>query len=382
MKNIAILGSTGSIGTQTIEVVRQYSEDFRIVALSCNSNIDLLEKQVREFKPLFCAVYDEAKAKELELKIKDVPCKVVGGMEGLLEVAAIKESDILVTAIVGMIGVMPTVTAIESKKDIALANKETLVTAGHIIIPMADAYGVKILPVDSEHSAIFQSLNGERHNEISKILLTCSGGPFRGYTKEQLKKVTREDALNHPNWSMGAKITIDSSTLVNKGLEVMEAKWLFGVTYDKVQVVVHPQSVIHSMVEYEDGAIIAELGTPDMKLPIQYALTYPERRVLDTKKLDFYQLKSMTFEEPDMDTFLGLKYAYEVGNIGGSMPTVYNAANEYAVRKFLNGEIAFLDIYDIIRDAIDSHKLIDNPGVDEIIEIEKNVYEYLDKNYK
>jgi 1-deoxy-D-xylulose-5-phosphate reductoisomerase len=316
---------------------------------------------------LLCAVYDEDKAKELELKIKDVPCKVVGGMEGLLEVAAIKESDMLVTAIVGMIGVMPTVTAIESKKDIALANKETLVTAGHIIIPMADAYGVKILPVDSEHSAIFQSLNGERHNEISKILLTCSGGPFRGYTKDQLKNVTRDDALNHPNWSMGAKITIDSSTLVNKGLEVMEAKWLFGVTYDKVQVVVHPQSVIHSMVEYEDGAIIAELGTPDMKLPIQYALTYPDRRFLPGERLDFGKMAGIYIEKPDRDTFKGLDIAGRASKIGGSMPTVMNEANEHAVAAFLAGKIKFLEIYDMIEYAMSQHTVIPDADLETIL---------------
>ncbi len=379
MKNVAILGSTGSIGTQTLEVVREHSDKFNVVALSCDRNIDLLEKQIREFKPLLASVYDEERAKELSDRVKDTDCKVAYGMEGLLEVAAIKESDVLVTAIVGMIGILPTVTAIEAGKDIALANKETLVTAGHIIVPLADAYKVNILPVDSEHSAIFQSLNGEENSEVERILLTASGGPFRGYTKEQLKKVTKEDALKHPNWSMGHKITIDSSTLVNKGLEVMEAKWLFGVPYDNVQVVVHPQSVIHSMVEFHDGAIIAELGVPDMKLPIQYALTYPERHYLDTKRLNFFDLKSMTFEEPDMETFEGLKLAYEVGNIGGSMPTVYNAANEYAVAKFLKDEIPFLEIYELIKAAINAHTIIENPTVDDILSVERWVDETLDK---
>ncbi|MCR4716225.1 MAG: 1-deoxy-D-xylulose-5-phosphate reductoisomerase [Lachnospiraceae bacterium] len=379
MKNIAVLGSTGSIGTQTLEVVREHPDDYNIVALSCANSIDLLENQIREFKPILVSVKDEAKANDLKARIKDIDCKVSYGMEGLIELATIKESDVLVTAIVGMIGLRPTVSAIKAGKDIALANKETLVTAGHLIIPMAEEYNVSILPVDSEHSAIFQSLNGEKRENIERILLTASGGPFRGYTKEMLSKVTKAQALKHPNWAMGNKITIDSSTLVNKGLEVMEAKWLFGVSYDKVKVVVHPQSIIHSMVEYRDGAIIAELGSPDMKLPIQYALTYPDRADLDTKRLDFATLKDLTFEDPDMDTFEGLKLAYEVGNIGGSMPTVYNAANEYAVAKFLNDEIRFLDIYEYIKAAIKEHVLIDNPSVDEVIETERWVYETLNK---
>lgn len=377
MKKIAVLGSTGSIGTQTLEVVRE-NNDLEVVGLAAGSNIELLEKQIREFKPAFVAVWDENKAKELSEKIKDTSTKVLSGMDGLIEIATIKEADIIVTAVVGMIGIKPTIAAIKAGKDIALANKETLVTAGHIIMPMAKEYGVKILPVDSEHSAIFQSLNGENPKQISKILLTASGGPFRGRKLEDLAKVKLEDALKHPNWAMGRKITIDSSTLVNKGLEVIEAKWLFGVSMDMVQVVVQPQSIIHSMVEFVDGGIIAQLGTPDMKLPIQYALLYPERRTMSGERVNFAKLGSITFEDPDMDTFRGLKLAYKAGNIGGSMPTVFNAANERAVSKFLNREIEYLDIVDTIEKCMDAHKLVDNPSVDQIIDIEKSVYELIE----
>ncbi len=379
---IAILGSTGSIGTQTLEVVRAYSEELEVAALAAGSNIDLLEKQVREFHPRLAALWSKEKADELRTRLRDMDVRVVSGMEGLLEVATISDSKVLVTAIVGMIGIRPTVAAIEAGKDIALANKETLVCAGHIIIPLAKEKGVSILPVDSEHSAIFQSLNGERHNNISRILLTASGGPFRGKTREELKKVTVEDALKHPNWSMGQKITIDSATLVNKGLEVMEAKWLFGVEYDDVEVVVQPQSIIHSMVEYEDGAVIAQLGTPDMKLPIQYALFYPNRRYLAGDRLDFSILNQITFEKPDMDTFEGLKLAYNVGKEGGSFQTVFNAANEYAVDYFLKGKIAFLEIYEMIKSCLSAHTKIENPSVDDILNTQSWVEDYIKSHYK
>lgn len=378
---IAVLGSTGSIGTQTLEVARSYSENITVVALAAGSNITLLEQQIREFHPVLAAVWSEEKAQELRLKVQDLDVKIVAGMDGLLEVATIADSEILVTAIVGMIGIQPTIAAIQAGKNIALANKETLVTAGHIIMPMAKEYNVAILPVDSEHSAIFQSLNGERHNHVSRILLTASGGPFRGRTREELKNVTVADALKHPNWSMGQKITIDSATLVNKGLEVMEAKWLFGVEYDNVEVVVQPQSIIHSMVEYEDGAVIAQLGTPDMKLPIQYALFYPERRYLEGERLDFGMLQQITFEKPDMDTFEGLKLAYQVGREGGSMPTVFNAANEYAVERFLKGKIAFLEIYEMIRTCLDAHTKIVNPSVEEILQTQQWVDELIRSKY-
>lgn len=346
MKHVAIIGSTGSIGTQTLEIVR-WNQDIKICALSAGRNIDLLEKQAREFRPEIVGLWDEKLADELKDRLKDMDIRVVSGMDGLIEIAEYKTSDILVTAIVGMIGIRPTVAAIKAGKDIALANKETLVTAGHIIMPLAKEKGVSILPVDSEHSAIFQSLQGNTHDSIKKILLTASGGPFRGKSREFLKHVKLEDALKHPNWSMGRKITIDSATMVNKGLEVIEAKWLFDVAPENIQVVIQPQSIIHSMVEYKDGAVIAQLGTPDMKLPIQYALFYPERRYMPGDRLDFTKLSSIVIETPDMDTFLGLRYAYEAIGIGGSMPTVFNAANEYAVKQFLDRKIDFLDIYDI-----------------------------------
>lgn len=380
MKKIAILGSTGSIGTQTLEVVRE-NGDIEVLGLAAGNNIKLLEEQIREFHPKVVAVWSEEKAKELRDNVRDVSIKIVSGMEGLIEVSVLEETEILVTAIVGMIGIRPTIEAIKAGKNIALANKETLVTAGHIIMPLAAEYDVAILPVDSEHSAIFQSLQGSTRGELHKILLTASGGPFRGKTREELACIQVEDALKHPNWEMGRKITIDSSTLVNKGLEVIEAKWLFDVDIDQIEVVVHPQSIIHSMVEYVDGAIIAELGTPDMKLPIQYALYYPERRYLPGERVDFARLSQLTFEKPDMDTFYGLRLAMEAGKTGGSLPTVFNAANELAVSKFLNREIKYLEIPEIIETCMSLHKNIPCPTVDEILRTEQEVYEQIESRW-
>ncbi|MDO4469677.1 MAG: 1-deoxy-D-xylulose-5-phosphate reductoisomerase [Bacillota bacterium] len=377
MKKIAILGSTGSIGTQTLDIVSK-NDDLQVVGIAAGRNIDLLEKQIRQFSPRLAAVGDKKKAQELKLRVQDTDCKVVGGMEGLIELAVMEEAEILVTAIVGMIGIRPTVAAICAGKHIALANKETLVTAGHIIMPLAKEHNVKILPVDSEHSAIFQALNGENPKTIEKLLITASGGPFRGKKTEELKNIRVEDALKHPNWAMGQKITIDSATLVNKGLEVMEAKWLFDVDLDKIQVVVQPQSVIHSMIEFQDGSIMAQLGTPDMRLPIQYALYEGERKYLDGERLDFAKLASITFENPDMETFKGLPLAMQASKTGGSMPTVFNAANEKAVALFLNRKIGFLDIYEIIENAMNEHKLILNPTVEEILEIEQDVYKRIE----
>ena len=375
MKKIAILGSTGSIGTQTLEVVRNNREELEVVSLAAGSNVEILEKQIREFHPELVCVYKEEAAAELKSRIKDTQTRVVSGMDGLIEAAVIESADIVVTAFVGMIGIVPTIEAIKAGKDIALANKETLVTAGHIIMPLAAQMGVSILPVDSEHSAIFQSLQGNDHGALHKILLTASGGPFRGKKSEELMEIKVEDALKHPNWSMGRKITIDSSTMVNKGLEVIEAKWLFDVDVDRVQVVVQPQSIIHSMVEYVDGAIIAELGTPDMKLPIQYALYYPERRFLPGDRVDFWTLGKLEFEKPDTDTFYGLELAYEAGRKGGSLPTVFNAANELAVSQFLNREIKYLEITEIIEDCMKAHKNIENPTLEQILETEAATYE-------
>ncbi len=376
MKKIAILGSTGSIGTQTLEIVRT-NGDLEVTALAAGNNIDLLEQQVREFRPKLAAVWKEERAAELKSRVRDMDIEIVSGMDGLLSVAAVPESEILVTAIVGMIGILPTIEAIKAGKDIALANKETLVTAGHIIMPLAKERGVSILPVDSEHSAIFQSLQGGQRKALHKILLTASGGPFRGKKREELKNIQVEDALKHPNWEMGRKITIDSSTMVNKGLEVIEAKWLFGVTVDQIQVVVQPQSIIHSMVEYEDGAVIAQLGTPDMKLPIQYALYYPERRYLPGDRLDFAALQQITFEKPDMETFYGLKLAYEAGRRGGSLPTVLNAANERAVAMFLDRKIGYLQIPEIIQACMENHKNIEDPTVEEILKTEQETYQFI-----
>lgn len=379
MKKIAILGSTGSIGTQTLEIVRE-QKDIKVTALAAGGNITLLEDQIREFRPHLAAVWEEEKAKELRIKVSDVPVKIVSGMEGLLEVAVEKEAEILVTAIVGMLGIRPTIAAIEAGKAIALANKETLVTAGHIIMPLAKEHNVPILPVDSEHSAIFQSMQGEE-NEIHKIILTASGGPFRGKTREELKAVTLMDALKHPNWAMGQKITIDSSTLVNKGLEVMEAKWLFGVELHQIQVTVHPQSVIHSAVEYKDGAVIAQLGTPDMRLPIQYALYYPKRKPLSGESLNLFKIGSLTFEEPDTDNFPGLLLAYEAMKRGGNIPTVYNAANERAVSMFLKEKIPYLQITEIIAGCMEEMEYVKEPGLDKILETEAAVYDFIESRW-
>lgn len=378
MKKIAILGSTGSIGTQTLDIVREQG-DIQVVAMAAGSNISLLEAQMREFRPSLVSVWDEKKAKELRTNTKDLGIKIVSGMEGLLEVSVIPESEILVTAIAGMLGIRPTIAAIKAGKKIALANKETLVTAGHIIIPLAKEYKVPILPVDSEHSAIFQSLQGAGDNKISRILLTASGGPFRGRKADELKNIQVEDALKHPNWSMGRKITIDSSTLVNKGLEVMEAKWLFDVALDQIQVVVHPQSVIHSAVEYQDGAVIAQLGTPDMRLPIQYALYYPERRNLSGRRLDLFEIADLTFEKPDTDTFRGLALAYQAMEKGGNIPTVYNAANEKAVSLFLDRKISYPEITELIEACMENAEFIDHPDVDEILGTEAAAYEFIEK---
>lgn len=378
MKKVCILGSTGSIGTQTLDIVRTYSEDLQVVSMSAAKNVDLMEQQIREFTPKAVCMFDEAAAKELKEKVSDTQTKVLAGMDGLIELCIDEDVDIVVTAIVGMIGIRPTIAAINAGKDIALANKETLVCAGHIIMPLAKEKNVKILPVDSEHSAIFQSLQGFPHDRLEKILLTASGGPFRGKKKEDLVDITWREALKHPNWTMGRKITIDSSTLCNKGLEVIEAKWLFGVKLDQIQVVLQPQSIIHSAVQYVDGGIIAQLGTPDMKLPIQYALFYPDRRPMAGDRVDLFSLGSIVIEKPDMDTFRGLELAYKAAETGGSMPTVFNAANEKAVALFLEDKIKFLDIYDEIEKSMDNHKVIDNPTVEQILAAEQECYELID----
>ena len=376
MKKIAILGSTGSIGTQTLEIVRE-NPDLEVVGLAAGANIDLFERQVREFRPKLVSLQSEDACRELKTRLSDMQVEIACGMDGLIQIAEMEESQVLVTAIVGMIGIRPTIAAIQKRKDIALANKETLVTAGHIIMPLAEKTGVSILPVDSEHSAIFQSMQGENRERVSKLLITASGGPFRGKTREQLETVRLEDALHHPNWSMGNKITIDSASLVNKGLEVMEAKWLFDVALEQIQVVVHPQSILHSAVEYVDGGIMAQLGMPDMKLPIQYALFYPDRRPMMGKRVDFYELGSITFEKPDMETFTGLKLAMRAAGEGGSVPTVFNAANEKAVSLFLNKKIRFLQIAEIIEMCMDAHKRIEAPNVEEILASEQETYELI-----
>lgn len=380
MRKLAVLGSTGSIGTQTLEVVRN-NGDIQVTALAAGTNVNVLEAQIREFKPSIAVMWEEEKAKELAVRVADMDVRVLSGMDGLIEASTADNVDIVLTAVVGMIGIRPTIEAINAGKDIALANKETLVTAGHLIMPLAKQKGVKILPVDSEHSAIFQALNGERSDEIAKLLLTASGGPFRGWTREQMRKVRPEDALKHPNWAMGRKITIDSSTMVNKGLEVMEARWLFGVEMDQVQVVIQPQSVIHSMIEFKDGAVMAQLGTPDMKLPIQYALYYPERRFLPGDRLDFWSLRQITFEAPDMENFRGLKLAYDAGNAGGTLPTVYNAANEWAVGRFLDHQIGYLDIIEIIESSMDHHQVISDPEVEAILEAERETYAFIESRW-
>ena len=378
MKNIVLLGSTGSIGTQTLDVVRSYKEDLHVVALAAGSSVEKMEQQIREFSPSYAVMWSEEAAKDLKQRVSDLQVQVLTGMDGLLDISVLPEADVVLTAIVGMIGIRPTIAAIEAGKDIALANKETLVTAGHIIMPLAKKHGVKILPVDSEHSAIFQSLNGEPKDKIRQILLTASGGPFRGFTKEQLTNVKAADALKHPNWTMGRKITIDSATMVNKGLEVMEAGWLFHVPPEKITVVVQPQSIIHSMVEYVDGAVIAQLGVPDMKLPIQYALFYPDRRPMQENNIDFFKLGRITFEEPDMKVFTGLKLAYEAFRAGGSMPTVFNAANEKAVSLFLQDKIGFLDIPELIGACMQNHHVIADPTVEQILEAEAACYDYIE----
>ena len=377
MKYLSVIGSTGSIGTQTLDIVRS-NQDLSVTALAAGKNIDLLEQQIREFQPKIAAVYDEARASELKLRIKDLDTKVVSGMDGLLEAASEPSCSVVVTAIVGMIGIRPTIAAMRAGKDIALANKETLVTAGHIIMPMAKELGVKIYPVDSEHSAIFQCLQSGEQKDLDSMIITASGGPFRNKKLEELQNVTVEDALKHPNWSMGRKITIDSATLVNKGLEVIEAKWLFDVDFDRIHVVVQPQSVIHSMIQYQDGSVIAQLGTPDMKLPIQYALFYPEHRPLAGERLDFAALKEISFQEPPVDVLRGLPLACKAGKMGGSMPTVFNAANEKAVDLFLNRKIKFLDIYDIIEDTMEAHKIQKDPSLEEVLETEQWVYEHIE----
>ena len=380
MKSVSLLGSTGSIGTQTLDVIRR-NKDIKVVALAAGTRVKELAEQVREFRPSLVCIGTEKLAGELKLLLSDIDVKIVYGDEGLIEAATHKEADIVLTAVVGMMGIVPTIKAIEAHKDIALANKETLVTAGHIIMKLAKDNNVNIYPVDSEHSAIFQSLNGEYPKEVERILLTASGGPFRGKKRADLENVQLEDALKHPNWAMGRKITIDSSTMVNKGLEVMEAQWLFGVPAEKVQVIVQPQSIIHSMVQFVDGGVMAQLGSPDMRLPIQYALYYPERRILDTKRLDFYELAQITFEKPDMETFKGLKFAYNAAERGGNIPTAMNAANELAVSRFLDEKIKYLDIYDIIEYAMENIKYIDNPTVEQILETEKTVYEMIESRW-
>lgn len=374
MKNICILGSTGSIGTQCLEIVREYSDELNVVSMSAAVSVDLMEKQIREFKPKMVAMYDEKAAQDLKSRIADMDIQVLAGMDGLIELVRMEEVDIVLTAIVGMIGIRPTIAAINAGKDIALANKETLVCAGHIIMPLAREKNVSILPVDSEHSAIFQSLQGFPKKSVEKILLTASGGPFRGKKREELTDITWREALKHPNWTMGRKITIDSSTLCNKGLEVIEAKWLFDVEAKDIQVVLQPQSIIHSAVQYVDGGIIAQLGTPDMKLPIQYALFYPDRKPLREERVDLFKLGSIILEQPDMETFAGLKMAYQAIEAGGSMTTVFNAANEKAVALFLDDKIKFLQIYDIIARAMSDHRIIDNPGVEDILATEQEVY--------
>ena len=374
MKRLSILGSTGSIGTQTLDIVDANSNALSVASLAAGSNVALIEEQIRKYKPGIAALYDEAAAEDLKVRVSDTDTKIVSGMDGIIE-AAVCPSEITVGAMVGMIGIKPALAAIREGHDLALANKETLVTAGHIITKEAEANKVKILPVDSEHSAIFQSLNGESHDSIEKILLTASGGPFRNKSAEELKNMTAAEALKHPNWNMGPKVTIDSSTLVNKGLEVMEARWLFDVSYDDIEVLIHPQSIVHSAVQYKDGAVIAELGIPDMHLPIQFALFYPERRFLNMERLDLFKIRELTFFEPDLKTFRGLSLALKAARTGGTMPTVFNAANEEAVKKFLKNEISYPGITEIIEKAMEMHKLIEDPGIDEILQCEKEVRE-------
>lgn len=381
MKTLSILGSTGSIGTQTLDVVRQHPEDFAVAALAAGSNIDLLEQQIREFSPALAAVWDEKRAKELKVRVRDQSVRVVSGMDGILEAACLKQSSLVVAAMVGMIGIRPAMEAIQSGKDLALANKETLVTAGHLIMPLAKSCGVRILPVDSEHSAIFQCLQGNEGNPVRRILLTASGGTFRGKKRQDLETVTWRDALKNPNWDMGPKVTVDSASMVNKGLEVIEARWLFDVTPDQIEVLVHPQSIVHSAVEFADHAVIAQMGTPDMRIPIQYALMYPQRKVLETRALDLFTLSDLHFEKPDLETFRGPAFAFEALRAGGSMPTVFNAANEKAVALFAQGKIGFLQIYDLIEACMAAHRLIPDPSLDEVLETETWTYEFINRQF-
>lgn len=380
MKNIVVLGSTGSIGTQTLEIVDEQG-GLKVVALAADRNVDLMEKQARKYSPSYAVMYNENAAKDLKERLKDTAVKVLAGMDGLLRICRIDEADIVVTALVGMIGIRPTIEAINAGKTIALANKETLVCAGHIIMPLASEKNVSILPVDSEHSAIFQSLNGENRKTISKILLTASGGPFRNKSYDELRTMTVEDALKHPNWSMGKKVTIDSASLVNKGLEVIEAKWLFGVSHEDIEVLIQPQSILHSAVEFNDGAVIGQMGIPDMKLPIMYALFYPERKVMTGNRIDFFKLQSIEFYKPDTETFKGLKFAYNATTVGGSLPTIFNAANEMAVRAFIDKKISFTQIYDIIEYAMDNVRVVENPSVEEILAAEAETYELIKRKF-
>ncbi len=377
MKNIVILGSTGSIGTQTLDIVRANRDRFKVLALAAGKNAGLMEEQAREFKPELAVLWDEEAAASLKASLADAPVKVLSGMSGIIEAARLQKADIVVGAMVGMIGIEPVIEAIKAGKDIALANKETLVCAGHIIMPLAKQHKVKILPVDSEHSAIFQSLRGGEPREVEKILLTASGGPFRGRKREELANMTAAEALKHPNWDMGAKVTIDSSTLANKGLEVMEAHWLFDVSYEDIEVVVHPQSIVHSAVQFRDGAVIAQLGIPDMHLPIQYALTWPERIFLDEKRLDLFELKSLTFEKPDTKTFRALELALRAAGSGGGLPTVFNAANEEAVAAFLKDRIGYLEIAERIEDAMDNVGVHKADSLEDILNTEKLTREYV-----
>lgn len=383
MKNIVLIGSTGSIGTQTLDIVRAHRDELTITALAAGRNVEKMEEQIREFSPLMACLYDESAAADLKERVRDLPVHIVCGMDGLLEEAELAESDLFLNAVVGMIGIRPTLAAIHAGKTIALANKETLVTAGHLIIPAVKEAGVQLLPVDSEHSAIFQCMNGEPKRRVKKILLTCSGGTFRGKKREELVNMTAKDALKNPNWSMGNKVTIDSASLVNKGLEVMEATWLFGVPASRIEVLVQPQSICHSAVEYVDGSIIAHLASPDMHQPIQYALFWPDRRELDIPELDLLSVGDVHFEKPDTDTFRGLPLAYRASEAGGSMPTVFNAANEEAVSLFMKDRIHFLDIYDLIEAAMDEHSVVPNPSLEEVLavgeEARQSVRRYAEK---
>ena len=369
-KNIAILGSTGSIGTQTLDVVREHPELFHVSVLAANSNDELLEKQLEEFQPELAVLSDEAAYQRLKSRYQG-RTELAGGRQAFIDAAAYGDVQTVVTSMMGFAGLEPTMKALEAKKDIALANKETLVVAGELVTRKVREQGVRLLPVDSEHCAFFQCLQGEQSSKIEKLLLTCSGGPFRGKKREQIGKATVEQVLAHPTWNMGRKITVDSASLVNKGLEVIEAKWLYDVDYDQIQVVVHPQSIIHSMIQFVDGAVMAQLGSTDMRLPIQYALTYPERQSASWPRLDFWQMKDLTFAEPDMETFKGLKFAYEAGKIGGTMPCIFNAANEVAVAAFLAGDIYFLDIYDIIEETMLKRETILEPELEELFEEDK-----------